>query len=272
AQACGLAAEAAPAAELVGTAAEARRFVDRSGIDGLRLDLAPGHSGGGNRKGRLDYNRLKQVDQTLGSPLSVDPGEDLSEDQYHRLIRHGVAAIACRIRLPQAAGDEGGDPLAGLADAVAAEAERRMRVWGAAGRAAEVLAQCTPWEGAEQVLLCNFPEAPEGGTEAALARGEELLGRIPGVREAAGMAAASDDAPYRYAWRVRLCHSAALASFQEHPDRAALANGGVHPGAQGCTGIPYRRIPAGTAAASPSAEASAAKVAALAPGHWRNPA
>jgi fructose-bisphosphate aldolase class II len=245
---CGLASEAEPGPDTVNTAAEATRFVERSGVDGLRLDLGPlASETNGSRKGRLDYNRLKQVHQSLSMPLSVDAGNDLSEDQYRRLIRHGVAAIGCRIRFAEVAGERirdncsaGSDALAGVSEAVAAEAEQRMRIWGSAGRAAEVLAQCDPWQSAEQLLLCNVPEASEAETATILARGEELLGRIPGVREAVGGTATAEDAPYRYAWRVRLCHPTALASFQEHPDRAAFADGGIHPDAQSCLGIQYR--------------------------------
>ena len=281
---CGVASEAEPGPDIVSTAAEAKQFVERSGVEGLRLDLGPVTSEtNGSRKGRLDYNRLKQVHQSLGMPLSVDAGNDLSEDQYRRLIRHGVAAIGCRLRLSEVAGERirdncstGGDAMAGVSDAVAAEAEHRMRIWGSAGRAAEVLAQCDPWQPAEQVLLCNFPETTEAEMGTILARGEELLGGIPGVREAVGGAATAEDAPYRYAWRVRLCHPTALASFQAHPDRAAFANGGLHPDAQGCLGIQYRRTDASgdqaptQPGASASPEPPTDKVTPLEPDYRRN--
>lgn len=281
---CGVASEAEPGPDTVSTAAEAKRFVERSGVDGLHLDLGPvAGETNGSRKGRLDYNRLKQVHQSLGRPLSVDAGNDLSEDQYRRLIRHGVAAIGCRLRLSEVAGERirdncstGADPMAGVRDAVAAEAEQRMRIWGSAGRAAEVLAQCAPWQPAEQLLLCNFPETSEAEMETILARGEELLGGIPGVRETVGGIAMAADAPYRYAWRVRLCHSQALASFQEHPDRAAFANGDVHPDAQGCLGIQYRRTGAGSGQAPTQPGASGPpqtpsdKITPLVPDYRRN--
>ncbi|MEF8793800.1 class II fructose-bisphosphate aldolase [Thiohalorhabdus sp.] len=256
---CGVASEAAPSPDTVSTPAEAKGFVERSGVAGLRLDLGPVQSEtNGSRKGRVDYSRLKQVHQSLGIPLSVDAGNDLTEDQYRRLIRHGVAAIGYRIRLAEVAGERirdncstDADAMAGISDAVAAEAEQHMRSWGSAGRAAEVLAQCAPWQPAEQLLLCNFGEATEGDMETILARGEELLGGIPGVREAVGGAVVAEDASYRYAWRVRLCHPQALASFEAHPDRAAFANGRLHPEAQGCLSIPYRHLGGGPATSQP---------------------
>jgi fructose-bisphosphate aldolase class II len=284
ASACGLAAEAAPAADLVGTAAEASRFVEGTGIHSLRLALAA-DGNGSNAKGRPDYTRLKQINQALAMPLSVDAGNGLSEDQYRRLIRHGVAAIGYTINPAELAGERirengrsGSEPLAGVADAVTAKAEACMRMWGAAGRAAEVLAQCAPWQGAEQLLLCNFPETGEADTEAILQRGEHVLAGIPGVRTAAGATALTEDAPYRYAWRVRLCHPAALTGFEAHPDRAAFAAGRIHPEAQGCTGAQYRRLGDGSgptgggpAPSVPNA-APAGKGATRAPGTRRNPA
>ncbi|MFP4560491.1 MAG: class II fructose-bisphosphate aldolase [Thiohalorhabdus sp.] len=227
ARACGLAAEAEPDPGTVTTPAEVRRFAEKAGIDGLRL--APGKPDDSSGKGRADPNRIKRIHKALEAPLSLDIEGGLSEDQYPRLIRHGVAAF--RFGAPPSP--------------TATEAERAMRVWGAAGRAAEVLAQCTPWDNAEQLLLCNLAEVPEAEVEEALARGERILRRMPGVREAVGIRATSPDAPYRCAWRVRLCHPSALSGFQDHPDRAAFANGNVHPAVEGCTGIQFRRPHAG---------------------------
>ncbi|MFA9460726.1 class II fructose-bisphosphate aldolase [Thiohalorhabdus sp. Cl-TMA] len=256
AHACGLSVEAEPGAHLVTTPAEAERFVDRSGIDSLRLDLGDGEDSG---KGKLDHARLKRIHKALGAPLSVDAGEGLSENQYLRLIRNGVAAIGYSAPVP----------------ITAAEAESVMRIWGAAGRAAEVLAQCTPWETAEQILLYNFPELPEADTETALARGERVLRRIPGVREAVGMRANLDEAPYHFAWRVRLCHPKALSSFQHHPDHAAFTNGAIHPAIEGCTRIQFSRTDTDKRTSPdppepPGQEAVANKVTPLPPGTRRN--
>jgi len=247
---CGLYVEAEPSRDTVGTATEARRFVERSDIDGLRADIAMG--GDGAEKGRPDYARVKQMHQALETPLSVCAGDGLAEDQYRRLIRHGVATFGYR------------PAPAASTESVAADSEHLLRMWGAAGRAAEVIAQCRTWETAEQLLLCNVAEDAETDPAEVLAKGEQVLAGIPGVREVVGARAAPEDAPYSHAWWVRLCHPAAVTSFQNHPATAD------------CCGIQYLRAGNGPGhrleGLQPSApeDASATKVAPLFPDSRRN--
>jgi len=246
---CGLYVAAAPGRETVNTATEARRFVERSDIDGLRPDLGLGD---GEGKGRPDYARLKQIHQALDTPLSVHAGAGLTAEQYRRLIRHGVAAFGYR------------PAPAASAEAVATDSEHLLRQWGAAGRAAEVAAQCRAWETAEQFLLCNLAEAADTDSATALAHGEQTLAAIPGVREAVGAHTTSTDAPYSHAWRVRLCHPAAVTRLQNHPATAD------------CYGIHYFRAggspgePAPRPLAPAPDEAAATKVAPLFPDSRRD--
>ncbi|WP_197289215.1 class II fructose-bisphosphate aldolase [Thiohalorhabdus denitrificans] len=229
AHACGLSVEAEPGTNVVTTPAEAKRFVEGSGVEGLWLDLGVRDSERSG-KGRPDYDRVKRIHKELNAPLGIDAGNGLSEDQYLRLIRHGVAVF--EFRAPTK--DE--DP---VAESVSAQAEQALRIWGAAGRAAEVRAQCAPWEAAEQILLCNFPGASENEMDERLSQGELTLAGIPGVRDVVGGKAA-EEAPYRYAWRVRLCHPKALSHFQQHPERHAFTHGGTHSSAEDCIWIHYR--------------------------------
>ena len=44
---------------------------------------------------KLGYQRLKQINDSLGIPLVIHGGSGLSDDQFHRLISNGVAKINC---------------------------------------------------------------------------------------------------------------------------------------------------------------------------------
>jgi len=264
ARACGLSVAAEPGPTVVSTASEARHFVDNSDIDGLWLDLGMGDAQASG-KGRPDFARLNRINKELEAPLLFDAGKGLSQDQYHRLIRHGVAAIGY---LAEAEGH------AGRVEAVANHAERAMRMWGAAGRAAEVLAQCAPWENLEQILLCNSQEPQENGMEmeGVLAQGERTLARLPGVRRVVGLQATAENAPYRYGWRVHLCHPTALTHLQEHPEREALTHGRLHPAVEGCIGIPYRYTGRASRALAGSPEPAVSRISSSSQGVSRTPA
>jgi fructose-bisphosphate aldolase class II len=86
-------------------------------------------------------------------PLVIHGGSGLSDEQFRKLIANGVAKInyytalsdlAVRhIRENPSIGDNGYMALKrSVREAVRAEVERCIRLWGSGGRAAEVLEQC----------------------------------------------------------------------------------------------------------------------------------
>jgi fructose-bisphosphate aldolase class II len=85
-----------------------------------------------------------------------------------------------------------------------------MRVWGSAGRAAEVLTQCRSWPRVEQQICFTLPEAD--ATEAALIieRGARFLRHIPGVREVVSSVVQSEGHAVRYCWQLRLSSDAVV--------------------------------------------------------------
>ena len=119
-------------------------------------------------------------------------------------------------------------------------------------------------DGVQLAARMWLPEDAETDPAEVLARGEQVLADIPGVREAIGARAGTEDAPYSHAWWVRLCHPAAVTSFQNHPATAD------------CCGIQYLRAGNGPGhrleGLQPSApeDASATKVAPLFPDSRRN--
>lgn len=235
------------------TVAEARGYVEKTGVDFLAVSIGTVH---GRLKGkpRLDVQRLKQINEALGIPLAVHGGSGLSDDQYHRLITHGVAKINYYTALADIAGrcvydnaasdrSRGYTGLAkGVADAICAEVERCLRVWGSAGRAAEVMAQCRPWLPVEHVIIYNVAESAVADMAMLMAEGRRRLAKIPGVREVMTGEAVREDARYRYTWLVKFCHPAVIDSYRDHPDHVAFANSLFRPIAGDRITIDYQCI------------------------------
>ena len=217
------------------TVAEARAYVKSTGIDFLAVSIGTVH---GRMKGRpkLDYKRLKQINEALGIPLVIHGGTGLSNDQFRRLIVNGVAKVNYYTALADTAGasihnnakshDAHGYTalVGGVRRATATEAERCMRLWGSAGRAAEVLSRCRPWMPVEHLIIYNVEGIDEAHVEMMMAEGRRMLGAIPGVREVTTGKAVQENAKYRYTWLVRFCQPAVIDSYREHPDHVAFAD------------------------------------------------
>jgi fructose-bisphosphate aldolase class II len=237
--------------ELIYTSvAEAKVYVERSGVDFLAVSVGTVH---GRMQGepKLNYTRLKQINEALGIPLVLHGGTGLSEDQYKRLIGNGIAKINYYTALADTAGEQLAENVAnggrgytslvrGAAAAVQQETERCMRLWGAAGRAAEVLAQCTPWQPVEHLIIYNTTASDDESVAAMMAEGRRVLSAIPGVRELFTGNAVQGEARYRHSWLVRFCHPAVIDSYRDHPDHVAFADRHFRPIAGDRISIDYR--------------------------------
>lgn len=205
----------------------ARGFVRHTGIDFLAVSIGTVH-GSFKGKPRLDYQRLRHINEVLGIPLVIHGGSGLSEDQYHRLVTGGVAKINYHTSLSETAAHsirslsksaQGYAELtSGVREAISTEAEQCMRKWGSAGRAAEVLSRCRSWVPAEQLTLFNVTMADIAEVQMVLSRGRRLLSGIPGVREVSAGHVTADGAKYRFLWRVVLAHGDAQEAFSNHPN------------------------------------------------------
>jgi fructose-bisphosphate aldolase, class II len=174
------------------TTAEVSAFLAKSGVDFLSLAI-PCNRQSGKDKPKLEWRRLKEIGTSCGLPLAIEVGDSLTEDQYHKLISLGVAKITdgsvitgCMDSALRAAGrtaTRGYDAFCTHVRAtILEEVERCLRMWGSAGRAAEVNAQCRPWLNAEHLLLFSFRSQDEARQRAMLLDGRDCLSRIPGVR------------------------------------------------------------------------------------------
>jgi fructose-bisphosphate aldolase class II len=232
------------------TVAEAKAYVDRTGVDFLAVSVGTVH---GRMKGKpkLDYHRLKQINAALGIPLVIHGGTGLNDDQFRRLIANGVAKINYFTAVADAAGARirhnfRETPSCGynrlmkdVSTAISAEAERCMRLWGSAGRAAEVLAQCRAWAPVEHLIVYNVAGISEQDVHTMMAEGRRVLGAIPGVRNVITGKAVKDGAQYRYVWLVRFAHPAVIDSYRAHPEHIAFADNLFRPIASDRVSIDY---------------------------------
>jgi fructose-bisphosphate aldolase class II len=223
------------------SAAEAAGFVERTQVDCLAVSIGTVH---GRMKGspKLDFARLAKIREATSVPLVIHGGTGLTDDQFRRLIANGIAKINDYTALSDAANrcireNVSADPkgghsglLAGVRDVVRNEVERCIHLWGCSGRAAEVLAQCRPWHGAEHVVLFNVPATiSENEISSILREGKKSLQAIPGVRNISTSRSIQPDGEYRYCLSISLASKSAIEVFQDHPAQQRFENSDLWP-------------------------------------------
>ena len=206
---------------------EAKAYVERTGVDFLAVSIGT-VQGRMDGRAKLDYTRLKQLNQAVNIPLVIHGGSGLNEDQFHKLTINGVAKIdyytalsdvaaqAMRKRSKENPDGSFTDLKKDVKEAITQEVSRCLRQWGSAGRAAEVLEQCEPWRSVEHLIIHNVDVNYHQSSESLMAAGKELLLQIPGVREVITSEAVEENSKYRFCWSVRFTHKAALDSFREN--------------------------------------------------------
>jgi len=232
--------------------AEAKAYVDRSGVDFLSVSIGTIQ---GRSKGRvkLDFQRLKQIHAVVGIPLVLHGGSGLNEEQYRRLSSLGVAKInyftglsevAAKTMRAQVKADREGsfiDLKQGVKEAICTEVKRCLRLWGSAGRAAEVLAQCEPWAPVEHLIIYNvFDYMSDEDAQMMMSKGRKVLSNIPGVREVFTGEAVKEGVKFRFCWLVRFAHKAVIDSYREHPDHVDFADTLFRPNASDRISIDYQ--------------------------------
>ncbi|MDH3342594.1 MAG: class II fructose-bisphosphate aldolase, partial [Gammaproteobacteria bacterium] len=219
---------------------EARAYVERSGVDFLSVSIGT-VQGRIKGKAKLDFPRLKQIHADVDLPLVLHGGSGLNEEQFRRLTSMGVAKInyftrlsdiAAKTMRDQIKADKDGsfiDLKQGVKAAVAEEVERCLRLWGSAGRAAEVLTQCQPWAAVEQVIIYNVEAVSKQQARVMIEEGRHLLANIPGVREVFSGEAVKEDSKYKFCWLVRFTDKTVIESYRQHPDQIAFGHRLFHP-------------------------------------------
>ena len=217
------------------TPQEAARFVEETGVDFLAVSIGTVH---GRMKGepKLDFERLAEINESLGMPLVIHGGTGLSDDQFRRLVENGVAKInyytalsdaAARVMRENAAQRAQGYTalVKGVRRAIAAECRRMIRLWGGENRAGEVLQAVRPWRNVMHVIEYDVEGLDEAGAAALRAKGREALSRIPGVmRVETGVAIQPEDPQYRYLWLVRFCQPQVIEYYRDHPIHVEYAD------------------------------------------------
>ncbi len=216
-----------PGHTLLTMPSEARAYVERTGVDFLAVSIGT-VQGRMKQRPKLDFQRLKQLHKIIEIPLVIHGGSGLNADQYRRLTAMGIAKInyftalsdvaAQTMRQRMKADRHGGftDLKRGVKEAIGKEVERCLRLWGTAGRAAEVLTQCRPVLAAEQWMSFTL-DLEESLIPPLLTKTHRSLAAIPGVREVFMGRALHDGERQRFNWRIRFCGRRALQSFPRHP-------------------------------------------------------
>ena len=226
-------AELHPGEQALTVPSEAKVYVERTGVDGLAVSIGT-VQGRMKSRAKLDFARLKQINQAVKIPLVIHGGSGLNEDQFRRLTSLGVAQInyytalsdiAAKTMRQQIKDNPKGsfiDLKAGVKEAVGCEVERCLRLWGSAGRAAEVLTQCTPWTSVEQLLMYNVERIEDHEAYAMMEEGKKILSTIPGVREVFAGESRKEGDKFRFFWRLRLCHKAVVDTYRENETYSAF--------------------------------------------------
>ena len=206
---------------------EAKAYVERTGVDFLAVSIGT-VQGRMNGRAKLDYVRLKQLNQAVNVPLVIHGGSGLNEDQFHKLTSNGVAKIdyftalsdvaakAMRKRSKESAKGSFTDLKKDVKEAIGEEVQRCLRQWGSAGRAAEVLERCELWLPVEHLIIHNVSAHSIESVDSLMAEGKRILSQIPGVREVFTGEAMKENSKYSFCWSVRFTHKVALENFREH--------------------------------------------------------
>jgi fructose-bisphosphate aldolase class II len=255
-------AEKHPGEAVYTSVAEAKAYAERTGVDCLAVSIGTVH---GRMRGRprLDFERLKRINSAVRLPLVIHGGTGLTDDQYRRLIAGGVAKINYYTALNDAAGNcirksARADSRCGytglvrdIREHIRIEVERCMRLWGSAGRAAEVLVQCQMWQPVQHVIVYNVEQGSESQVDAMMTRGSEVLSGIPGVRRVVTGWAVSEASRYRFCWIVEFAHPKVIESYRDHPDHVAFANDFFRPLAHDRVSIDFVEADTGLIAQPP---------------------
>lgn len=222
------------------TTAEANYYLESTGVDFLAVSIGTVH-GRMQGKPELNFERLMQINQSLGLPLVIHGGTGLSDEQFGKLIENGVSKINYYTALADAAGHRIQSNaktakassytalVRHVADAVKQEVTRCIDIWGSAGRARALLEHCRPWTSVEHVIIYNTKGMDDAGVEDMMAEGRRVLGRIPGVRRVFTGHAVQDNSPYKHCWVVRFTGQPVIESYRDHDAHRNFADSRFRP-------------------------------------------
>jgi fructose-bisphosphate aldolase class II len=214
---------------------EAKAFVQRTQVDCLAVSVCVGN-GRTRARNKFDTERLRRLQAAVKMPLVIHATTEPTDEQCHKFIQHGVARVdypslltelaadKLRVGLRQRVQGSYAELMQDVSTALEGDVERCLQRCGSAGRAAEVLVQCRRWTPVEHLIIYNIESADDSQVEAMIARGREVLARIPGVRSVFSGQSVPDGARYRYCWLVKFAHEKVIDSYRQHFEHVAFAN------------------------------------------------
>jgi len=206
---------------------EAKAYIEKTGVDFLAVSIGTVH-GRVKGKPRLDYTRLARIQEKFSIPCVIHGGTGLGEQQYRKLIDHGVAKINYFTALAETNAKQLEANLknkemsyqqvfADVREKLSEEVKHHMRVLNSAGRAAEVLMQCRSWRNVENVICCNPDTEDQGLIEEMLTKGQQDLIQIPGVLNVEIGRSIDSNSRSNYCWLVSVANEEVLKSYKAHP-------------------------------------------------------
>jgi len=230
---------------------EAKAYVEQTNVDLLAVSVGTVH---GRMKGEpvLDFERLQQINEALNIPLVIHGGTGLSDEQFTRLIKNGVAKINYYTALADAAGKKMRENVSaddrcgytgivnGIQDAMRTEIERCMVNWGSAGQADTVLAVSEAWQTVHHVIIYSADVGDVKQVSDMMREGGKVLSQIPGVRRVITGNAVQEDAEYKYCWLIEFVHENVIESYRNHPDHVAFADKQFRPISANRISIDYK--------------------------------
>lgn len=218
---------------------EAKAYIDKTGMDFLAVSIGTVH-GRVKTKHRLDFSRLARIQEKVNIPFVIHGGTGLSDQQYRKLIDHGVARINFYTALAEAAKRQieanqkqkaasYEQVFAGVREKISEEVERCMRVLSSAGRAAEVLMQCQPWRDNEHVIFCKAGSNDEAAIHEMLHQGQQDLQKIPGVMSVRIGRSLDGVSSHNYCWILRFANEKVQESYRTHPVYEAYSEKYIKP-------------------------------------------
>lgn len=188
--------------------AECIAFAQRSELEFLEVDWLA-YNEAKKKRAKVDYDRLKRISEALGRVLLIRVDDDLVPEQIYRLIEYGVALVYHA-------------PFLGCQDTQ--RLQERFKAWGSAGRAAEVLTHCQPWQTTEHVIEFNVRQDALSEINKVLAEGRQRLATIPGVRRVTTGKAIAANARYQFCWIITFANEKVVEFYRNHPLHVEFAD------------------------------------------------
>lgn len=123
---------------------QAKDFIDRTGADALAIAVGTAH-GAYKLPPKLDFKRIEEIASVIDTPLVLHGGSGLTDDDFRQAIAKGICKMNIFTDINVAAAramNEHYAPGAGITDlvnyavdAVKAEVEKKMRLFGCDGKA-----------------------------------------------------------------------------------------------------------------------------------------